>query len=63
MISMSNAACKYLEMRVGKYAQTGDFFKDSGMIEVCRVTKNKEEKRNHRLLFEEFARDGKEIRY
>lgn len=34
-ISMSNAAYRYLEMRVGKYAQTGDFFKNSGMIEAC----------------------------
>lgn len=34
-ISMSNAAYRYLEMRVGKYAQTGDIFKNSGMIEAC----------------------------
>lgn len=29
MISMSNAAYRYLEMRVGKCAQTDDFFKNS----------------------------------
>lgn len=27
---------------------------------LLEVTKSEEEKRNHRLLFEEFAREGKE---
>lgn len=34
MISMSSAVYRYLEMRAGKYAQTGDFFQNSGKSQL-----------------------------